>query len=60
MPLEKIKILLKDEIIEESNLATLINELDNDLVELFIDKEIYKIYQEKHENGKKTTNPTES
>ena len=29
MPLEKIKILLKDEIIEESNLATLINELDN-------------------------------
>ena len=35
-------------------------ELDNDLVELFIDKEIYKIYQEKHENGKKTTNPTES
>ena len=35
-------------------------ELDNDLVELFIDKEIYKIYQEKHENGKKTTKPTES
>ncbi|MED5353389.1 MAG: HD domain-containing phosphohydrolase [Nitrospinota bacterium] len=27
-------------------------ELDNDLVELFIGKEIYKIYQEKHENGK--------
>jgi len=27
-------------------------ELDNDLVELFIDKEIYKVYQEKHENGK--------
>ncbi len=26
-------------------------ELDNDLVELFIDQEIYKIYQEKHENG---------
>ncbi|MEK9628926.1 MAG: HD domain-containing phosphohydrolase [Nitrospinota bacterium] len=26
-------------------------ELDNDLVELFIDHEIYKIYQEKHENG---------
>ena len=24
-------------------------ELDNDMVELFIDKEIYKIYQEKHE-----------
>jgi len=35
-------------------------ELDNDLVELFIDKEIYKIYQEKHENGKKTTDPTPS
>ena len=35
-------------------------ELDNDLVELFIDKEIYKIYQEKHENGKKTTKPSES
>ena len=35
-------------------------ELDNDLVELFIDKEIYKIYQEKHENGKKTTKPIES
>ena len=26
-------------------------ELDNDLVELFIENEIYKIYQEKHENG---------
>ena len=35
-------------------------ELDNDLVELFIDKEIYKIYQEKHENGKKTIGPTPS
>ena len=35
-------------------------ELDNDLVELFIDKEIYKIYQEKHENGNKTTKTTES
>lgn len=35
-------------------------ELDNDLVELFIDKEIYKIYQAKHENGNKTTKTTES
>ena len=35
-------------------------ELDNDLVELFINKEIYKIYQEKHENGTKTTKTTES
>ena len=35
-------------------------ELDNDLVELFIDKEIYKIYQAKHENGTKTTKTTES
>ena len=26
-------------------------ELDNDLVELFIENEIYKIYQKKHENG---------
>lgn len=26
-------------------------ELDNDLVELFIDQEIYKIYQKKHENA---------
>jgi HD-GYP domain-containing protein (c-di-GMP phosphodiesterase class II) len=26
-------------------------ELDSGLVELFIDKEIYKIYQERHENG---------
>ena len=35
-------------------------ELDNDLVELFIDKEIYKIYQAKHENGNKATKTTES
>ena len=35
-------------------------ELDNDLVELFIDKEIYKIYQAKHENGNKTAKTTES
>ncbi len=35
-------------------------ELDNDLVELFIDKEIYKIYQEKHENGNKTTKSPQS
>ena len=35
-------------------------ELDNDLVELFIDKEIYKIYQAKHENGNKSTKTTES
>jgi len=35
-------------------------ELDNDLVELFINKEIYKIYQEKHENGKKITKTTKS
>ena len=35
-------------------------ELDNDLVELFIDKEIYKIYQTKHENGNKATKTTES
>jgi len=34
-------------------------ELDNDLVELFIGKEIYKIYQEKHENGNKTTKTNE-
>ena len=26
-------------------------ELDPDLVDLFIDKEVYKIYQERHENG---------
>ena len=26
-------------------------ELDNDLVELFIENEVYKIYQKKHENG---------
>ena len=26
-------------------------ELDNDLVELFIENEIYKIYLKKHENG---------
>ena len=35
-------------------------ELDNDLVELFIDKEIYKLYQAKHENGNKATKTTES
>ena len=35
-------------------------ELDNDLVELFIDKEIYKLYQAKHENGNKTAKTTES
>ena len=26
-------------------------ELDNGLVELFIENEVYKIYQKKHENG---------
>ena len=35
-------------------------ELDNDLVELFIDKEIYKLYQAKHENGNKATKTTKS
>ena len=31
-------------------------ELDNDLVELFIEKEIYKVYQNKYENGEKAPN----
>ncbi|MBM15760.1 MAG: hypothetical protein CMH75_06695 [Nitrospina sp.] len=48
MPLETVYRILRS-MVEKG-------ELDNDLVELFIDKEIYKVYQDKYENGKKVTN----
>ena len=51
MPLETVYRILRS--MSENG------ELDNDLVELFIGKEIYKIYQEKHENGNKTTKTNE-
>jgi HD-GYP domain-containing protein (c-di-GMP phosphodiesterase class II) len=44
MPLETVYRILRSMAEKE--------ELDNGLVELFIEKEVYKIYQEKHENGK--------
>lgn len=43
MPLETVYRILRS--MSENG------ELDSDLVELFIDQEIYKIYQEKYENG---------
>lgn len=43
MPLETVYRILRSMAEKE--------ELDNTLVELFIEKEVYKIYQEKHENG---------
>ena len=43
MPLETVYRILRSMAEKE--------ELDTDLVELFIEKEVYKIYQEKHENG---------
>ena len=47
MPLETVNRILRSMAEKE--------ELDNNLVELFIEKEVYKTYQEKHENndGKK-------
>ena len=48
MPLETVYRILRS-MVEKG-------ELDNDLVELFIDKEIYKVYQDKYENGKNVTN----
>ena len=48
MPLETVYRILRS-MVEKG-------ELDNDLVELFIDKEIYKVYQDKYENCQKTTN----
>ena len=43
MPLETVYRILRSMAEKE--------ELDSTLVELFIEKEVYKIYQEKHENG---------
>lgn len=43
MPLETVYRILRSMAEKE--------ELDNGLVELFIEKEVYKLYQEKHENG---------
>ena len=43
MPLETVYRILRSMAEKE--------ELDNGLVELFIEKDVYKIYQEKHENG---------
>ena len=48
MPLETVYRILRS-MVEKG-------ELDNDLVELFIEKEIYKVYQDKYENGKNVTN----
>jgi len=48
MPLETVYRILRS-MVEKG-------ELDNDLVELFIEKEIYKVYQDKYENGQKTPN----
>ena len=44
MPLETVYRILRSMAEKE--------ELDNGLVELFIEKEVYKLYQEKHENEK--------
>ena len=43
MPLETVYRILRSMAEKE--------ELDNSLVELFIEKEVYKIYQKKYENG---------
>ena len=45
MPLETVYRILRSMADNE--------ELDPNLVDLFIDQEVYKIYQKKHENGPK-------
>ena len=47
MPLETVYRILRS-MVEKG-------ELDSSLVELFIEKDVYKIYQEKHENDKSAT-----